>query len=334
MTLYAVDNIDDAIDATRAFLTPVDRSQWLKLAVVMLFIGLPGANANSVQYSFGGNGAVSSVDMPSIVLSPTVWAAIFAVVAVGILLALVFGLVGSVMEFVFIESLRRETVSLREYWGHHWRRGLRLFGFRLGLFVFVAGTVLLVSLPVLLFVIGPGQIGTWEILGVVVGLLPLLILLAITVFLVHGFTTVFVVPIMMLEDVGVLAGWRRLWPSIRAAWKQYLAYAVASVLLSFVGGILFAVVTGIAAFVLALPFLVLAGVGALLLVVWAPAGWAVIAFVALLFVLTVIVLAAVVQVPIQVYLRYYALLVLGDIEEDFDIITDQRDRIRDTGTTA
>ncbi|MFW5950394.1 MAG: DUF7544 domain-containing protein [archaeon] len=30
-----------------------------------------------------------------------------------------------------------------------------------------------------------------------------------------------------------------------------------------------------------------------------------------------------VQVPIVTYLRYYALLVLGDIEESFDIIPEQ-----------
>lgn len=31
-------------------------------------------------------------------------------------------------------------------------------------------------------------------------------------------------------------------------------------------------------------------------------------------------LAALVQVPILTYLRYYALLVLGDIEPEFDIV--------------
>jgi hypothetical protein len=45
---------------------------------------------------------------------------------------------------------------------------------------------------------------------------------------------------------------------------------------------------------------------------------------AVVFIIAVIVLAALVQVPILAYLRYYALLVLGDIEPDFDLISNRR----------
>lgn len=37
---------------------------------------------------------------------------------------------------------------------------------------------------------------------------------------------------------------------------------------------------------------------------------------------------ALVHVPILTYLRYYALLVLDDIEESFDLIPEQREAIR------
>jgi len=49
--------------------------------------------------------------------------------------------------------------------------------------------------------------------------------------LVSGLTTVFVVPLMIQADSGVLAAWRRLWGSIKTAWKQYLAYVVIAFLL-------------------------------------------------------------------------------------------------------
>jgi hypothetical protein len=39
-----------------------------------------------------------------------------------------------------------------------------------------------------------------------------------------------------------------------------------------------------------------------------------------------------VQVPVHTYLRYYALLVLGDVEPDLDLVPDQRAAIRASAT--
>ena len=57
-------------------------------------------------------------------------------------------------------------------------------------------------------------------------------------------------------------------------------------------------------------------------------------FAALLFGLALIAVAALVQVPIVVYLRYYALFVLGDTEPDFDVITERRNSVRNNATGA
>ncbi|MFC7138232.1 hypothetical protein ACFQRB_20685 [Halobaculum litoreum] len=47
-------------------------------------------------------------------------------------------------------------------------------------------------------------------------LLPVLAVLAAVTGLIEGFTTVFVVPIMVLEERTVLGAWGRLWPTITA----------------------------------------------------------------------------------------------------------------------
>jgi len=44
----------------------------------------------------------------------------------------------------------------------------------------------------------------------------------------------------------------------------------------------------------------------------------------------VLAVAALVQVPVQAYLRYYALLVLGDVEPEFDLVPDQRAAVRES----
>ncbi|WP_440988561.1 DUF7544 domain-containing protein [Haloarchaeobius baliensis] len=330
MTLYALEDIDDAYRATRNLLTPIDRTLWVKLAIVVFFLGLPGVSANSGQFSFGGDsGGGMQPGQPFQDPGGNFWLLVGGVVLVVLLVALAFALVGAVMEFVFVESLRTETVEIRQYWNEHWRRGLRLFGFRLVLGFVVVGSVAVLALPFVLAGVDGGQTTGGLAVGAFLLLLPLFIVLAIVVGVVDGFTTVFVVPIMLREDRNVLPAWGRLWGSIRKHWTQYLAYAVAGVILSFVGGMVVAIATGVVALVLLIPFGLLAVLGVGLFAVFEPAGLAVIVVTAVLFGLAVIAAAALLQVPVQTYLRYYALLVLGDIEPGFDVVPDQRAAVRE-----
>ena len=56
MTLYALEDLDDALDATRAFLWPIDRSTWIKLAVVVFFYAprSPGLDRPGLWKALGG----------------------------------------------------------------------------------------------------------------------------------------------------------------------------------------------------------------------------------------------------------------------------------------
>ncbi|QLG60368.1 DUF7544 domain-containing protein [Halorarum salinum] len=51
MAVHALEDLDDAYDVTRAFLWPVDRTRWIKLALVVLLVGGPGTNHTSVRYN-------------------------------------------------------------------------------------------------------------------------------------------------------------------------------------------------------------------------------------------------------------------------------------------
>ncbi len=333
MALHALEDLDDALEATRNFLTPVDRTRWLKLALIIVFVGVGAANPSSFSFGGGDGGAGMPGQPGGIDVGPEVVVIILAVVAVALLLGLVVGLIGSIMEFVLIESLRNEAVTIREYWSRRWKQGLRLFGFRIviGLF-FLAGLAVLLA-PIVLPLIGVAPVGGLSI-GLFLLLLPLFLVLALVFGIVGGFTTVFVVPIMIQNDVGVLAGWRRLWPTITAHWTQYLAYAVANFFLGMVGGVLVGITTALGALVLLLPFGVLFAVGIGLLILFPPVGIGVLVIVGILYVLSIISVAALIQVPVTTYLRYYALLVLGDVEPEFDLIPDQRAAVRSEPETG
>lgn len=326
MSLYAFDAVEDALDSTRAFLFPFDLKQWLKLAFLLFFIGSssgsPPTQFTSNVPDMGGTPTPPG-GLPSIGGAEL---AIIAAIGVGFLLvAVAFALVGSVFEFVFVNSLREERVAIREYWGEFWGQGLRLFGFRLVLglgFLLVVGGLLAVAFAPFLFgneQFSPGMLGV-SVLGIV--------LVAFLVGLIQGFTTEFIVPVMLLNGGGVVAAWRAFWPTLRSEWKQYVAYVVLRFVLTIATGILVAIVLGILGLILAIPFGILGFVGYTLLSSQALVGWALIAFAVGLFVLAFVLLSLLTAVPVQTYFRYYALLVLGDTNADFDLIPDRRNSVR------
>ncbi|MFC7098928.1 DUF7544 domain-containing protein [Halobaculum marinum] len=336
MPIHAVEDLDDAYRATKALLWPIDRSLWLKLAIVAFFVGGPGAGTNGTQVSSpvdgGGPGTPGGPGQlpPLPQIGPEVFAVVAAVIAVALLVGLVLLFVGSVMEFVLIESLRAEDARLGEFWGRRWRQGVRLFGFRFVLSVVVFGAFAVVfGLAFAPLLLGGSEPGI-SVVSILL-LVPVLGVLALVTGLVDGFTTVFVVPIMVLEDRTVLGAWGRLWPTITANPWQFLAYVVASVILNVVVGIAVALAIGIAAVLLLIPFGILGGIGVLLLSVLEPLGIGLLVVAGILFGVSLLVAAAFVQVPAVAYLRYYALLVLGDIESSFDLIPERRAAVRADG---
>ncbi|MFB6152104.1 MAG: hypothetical protein ABEJ40_09895 [Haloarculaceae archaeon] len=357
MTLSALDSIDDAVEATKRFLLPFDRVRWFRLAAVVFFVGGLGVGAPGLptwQFNvgpetgdegtdpggfgtdgFGAEGPASegpgAVDLTPRVTPELVALALGAVVLL-LALWLLWSLAGAVMEFVFVESLRRDEMRLREPFRRYWRQGARLFVFRLLVWlatVAVVGAVLL-SVGVSL---GGWPVTGWggtTLLAVVLLAIPLFGLAGFTAGNLLGFTTVFVVPVMLVEDRGVLSAWRRFWPTLSGNLTEYLVYAVAGFLLGIVAGIAVAILSLVVALLLAIPFAVV-GVP-LVFLLGLTAGGALVALVlGLMYVVVVVPAVLLVKVPFQTFLRYYALFVLGDTESAFDVIPDARAAVRGDG---
>ena len=337
MSLYAVDNISDAFTATRAFLFPFSLRRWLKLALVVFFIagaslgsGFQGGFDAPVNQPTGPDfGPAGGADVEQFVPM------ILALAALALVLALAFVVISSVMEFVFVAALREEEITVRRYFKRYWGKGLRLLGFRIGLWLLTAAIVAIpVAAAVVSFDAGTG-VG-WAA-GALLVLVPLLLLFGLVIALTYGFTTVFVVPVMLLEDRGVLSAWGRFWPTLRGQWKQYLAYVVLELVLSVAVGVAVALVTGLALVVLAIPF---GALGALTVV--ADGGLADLSLVALallgvgalVFGLLVFLVTALVQVPVLTYFRYYALFILGDTDESLDLVPERRRRVRESRSSG
>jgi len=187
-------------------------------------------------------------------------------------------------------------VTLRRHWRRRWRQGLRLFGFRIAIglpmIALFAGWLALLIVPIL-----TGRDPTLPATAFLVGI-PMVFLIGVLYALVSGLTTVLFVPLMIQADSGVLAAWRRLWGSIKTAWKQYLAYVVIAFLLTVAAGIIIAsIVVGIVAIVLLIPILIVAAITHVTVSLSSTVGIAVLVALALLFGLSMLVIWTLAQVP-------------------------------------
>jgi hypothetical protein len=326
---HAIEAVDDALTATRRFLLPFDFGTWLRLAVVAFFLGGAGTPTNLFNFTVDRPGRLPGEvpgvppDMP---LPSDQLLQIVAVVAViAAILGLAFAILSAIMEFVLVDAVVAREIHVRRYVRDRLGKGLRLFGFQIAVGLLVVVAILALLAPVALA-------GGRPVLWLVVLAIPLFLGLALLVGAVFLLTTDFVVPVMVARDVGVLDGWRAFWPTLRAdlaqvglyvviRWVLALGVAIAVGLVTGLIGLAFLVVVGLP---VGLAFFATGGLGPLVLALAVVVGIPVL----LAFLLAV----ALVQVPVQTYFRYYALLVLGDLEPEFDLLGEFGRAVREEST--
>lgn len=320
MALHAIEDVTDALDATRGFLRGLDRSQWLRLAVVALLTG--GLSTPNSGYQFDAGSAPNG--LPTVSpgsVGPRFGAVVVGVVAVALVVGLVLAILGSILQFTLVDALRTGDVRIRESLGRDWGKGLRLFAFNVAVGLVVAAAFVLAFAPLL----------AGNLLSVVFLLvfLPVAVVVALVVLVVTGLTRAFVVPIMLHEDRNVLPAWRRLWGVLRADSNEYVVFVLVNAVLTVVGGIVTAIGAVVAlvldgivvGVVFGLPF-ALAGTSG-------PLAWAWLAVGLVLGAVAFLLAVGLVNAPVQAYLRYYALLLLGDTQPELDLVPDRRAAVRD-----
>lgn len=322
MPWHAIAALDDAVSLSREFLFPFDLRRWLALAVIVFFMGwggsAPTGTSNAVNALSGPGGGG-----PGVPFTGPPGGAIMAVgilLVVALLLGLGFAIVGAVMRFVFYDALRTGQVRIRTRFRAWLGAGLRLFAFALALFLAVVG-------PIMVLLVGGVLLGFGGPAVVFLGL-PVMLLVAVVVGVVLLFTYDFVVPTMMCEETGVLGGWRRFWRTLRSSPGQFGVYVFVRWVLGIAAGVASAVVLGI----LSLPVLLLGGLVGLggigLDLAGSPTLLVVVAVVALPILVALLVVGLFLQVVVQTFFGYYALLVLGDVDPALDLIPDRRAGVR------
>lgn len=337
MARTALRSVGEAIEITRSFLLPVSIRRIAALAVAVLFMGTPGTPLPaSPQFADptlwrlseppesvgGGGGDWSVVDGSVELFDPGSWPPwLVAVVIAATFLALAYALLGVLMRFVLAEALRTDDVRIRHDARVHLGDALGVFVVRLVLWTITLAALAGTAVAVL-------DVGPWTVSSVValgLGLSAAVVL--VLAWAIEVLTLQFVIPTMIATDSGVLAGWRRFWPTLRADPIEYGLYGVVRVVLGVGIGIAAAIGVALA---LGLAAILLGTIAAIVVVLAGGLGslgavaLAVLGALLLVFLLVAIVAGVVIAVPFQCYLWVYSLLVLGDLDPELDLLADRR----------
>ncbi len=265
--LSAVDCIAPAFAQTKQQLfAPFRLQRWARLALVCLLTG---------EFTGGGGGYSGRFNFPAghtrggrhlLALPHVDWAKLLPwlpiIVAGALLLFLLIFLwiyVASVYRFVLFDSVLYNRCELKGSWRRWEPSGRSFFYWCLALFCgSVVGIAILIGVPLII---------AWR-----AGLyhhsrehLPLLILCGVAiVFLVIAFSVLvaiaalfakdFCIPIMAMENVGVLAAWRRLLPMLAEEKTPFVGYVLMKIVLAIGCAVIFGIITLVVFIVLFIPF--------------------------------------------------------------------------------
>ncbi len=329
MPVSAIDAVSPAFQhATQQLFKPFRFGQWVRLAVVVLiareFIGggwgggvnMPqvGERRRPLFFSFDALDAFAGSTFQ------TLLPLILAGLAFGLAVLLFWVYAGSVYRFILLEAVLSDRCELEKGW-HRWQlQGHSLFWWWIGSsLAFLMALAALLGIPAYL----AAQAGVFRepdrhfglLLGGGLGLFFLMISLIVVSALADLLARDFIVPVMALENVGVLEGWRRFLPLLRAEKMAYAGYILMKMVLTIGSTILIGIAQVVALLTLLIPMAV-AGVVLFLTaraagLHWTPSTITATALLALVAFGLIVYAVALVSAPAMVFFQAYAVHFFG-----------------------
>jgi len=322
--MSTTDRLQTAGGTTKRYLAALGIRGWLTLGVVVLLFSIGGGIGLNTLGVLTPDQPVESMN----------WQQATGPAAIALLVVGVVGYVAAVADFVFVASLRSGRLPVRSYVKANLRRAGWLVVFRAAI---VLGAVAVVA-AVIAATVGitqpspAGELTDGE--GILIGVTAAVA--AIGWLVISTLTNAFVVPIMQYEHRGPLGGWRRFTRAISGHWTAVVVFLLVAVVISTVVGVALFVVSF---FVMTIGGLLLAG-GGILVAERVPALEPVVVAGLVATYLGYRYLVSLIRSPVRSYLRYYALLLLGDVAPSLAMIADDVPDKPDTtdetgaGTTA
>jgi len=316
--------IEGALTKTKQILfEPFDFTKWVKLAIILFFIGGIGGgsgnlNSNPLSGNFGNFGdSYSDAELDAFVTETVSEVSVFvhqymtyivlAVLAI-LLVSALFSYISNMMQFVFVESVVRNHVTIRAYIRNNLGNGLRLFILNRTLGIAFLIAIILSLLPALSSALD-GDVSAL-FFGSFTPFFVVLVLGIIILSIIASFINL-AIPVMLYENVGVLKTLSKVTSTAAHSIPQVLVYWITRGVLGIIIGIaaaiisiiliLIALLIGIAVYMI----LTLLGFGLFdMSHLLMPGSFFFAAILVLAFIIRLV------TIPFPIFMKYHALLFL------------------------
>jgi hypothetical protein len=317
--ISALDAISPAFHHTKQqLLEPFRITQWARLALVGLLAGeLSSGGGCGTHFPMPHAGGPTHIPAPGLAaVHPLLLAlAIAALVVLGMLLAVLFVYLNSMMRFVLFDSVVEKHCQIRRGWRRRQEAGWRYFGWQILLFLASAvGLTILVGVPTALalalgWLKNPGD----HVLGLVLGGILLFFLFCgsvVSLGVVAVLTKDFVVPQMAMEGIGAIEAWRRLLSMMNREKGGYAGYLGMKVVMAMGAAVIMSIVTVIVLLLILIP---VGGIGVVAVLGGKAAGltWnlytiTIAVVLGSLLAVAILYLFALISVPVMVFFPAYS----------------------------
>ena len=326
MPLSAVDVVSPTFQRTKELLfKPFRFAMWWRLAIISFLAGeISGSGGGPGNFNFPQNTHGSQGGGDHLLALPgdpaQIAAFVVALVVAGLLLFAFLIFLNSIFRFILFDVIVSGRYRIREGWRRWFDDGVRYFWWQAGVsLAMLLVLALFVGLPALLawragIFRAPGEHVALLVLG---GLLLFLLLAVLVVAgaLLGVFSKDFLVPVMALEKLGPIDGWRRLWPMLRTEGSSYAAYIGMKIVLAMGAAMIFGIIDIIVIVILAIPGAIVAvavvAVASSMGLTWNPMTIALAVVVGGILLLLLMLLIALINVPAAVFFEAYPLLFLA-----------------------
>jgi hypothetical protein len=329
----AVDVISTAFaHAADQLAEPFRFGQWARLALLAMATGelSSGGGCNGIaslpskmphtSQSFVSQNVVDPADVLRNIDPALIATLLLILIVGGLVLWLVYIYVASVTRFMLFEAvLQKNCGPLGEGWRRWQGPGMSYFGWQLGLgFVglAVAGVLFFPLLIPLLAVLKSHREPGPELLLAFLPMAAVFMIVGLVMHLIAVLAKDFVVPIMALDGVGVIEGWRRFLAILKQSPGSHAGYIGMKVVLAIGASVIFGIAAAIAALFVILPagiavaLVVIAGKGMGL--VWNPFTITAAIVVGTIVLCGIVYAIALACVPIAVFFPAYAMYFLAE----------------------
>lgn len=313
----ATKNIETAFNRTIELLWPPRVEIWLRITIITLFLG--GVMINPIRTEdLQMSGVLNS--LPGTEVISGYLTLLFTILAGLLVAGLIYVIFSAIFQFVFVDCLSSGKIQLTRTFRLRLRKGLHLAGFYFVLLILILLSAFAVTITIMMPVMLSGDPDFITVLFLLIETLVVLLIILIPIWIIAILTADFVVPVMIVDDCGIITGWRRVVGLFHGKWAEACIYTALKIAIIFLAGVVLGIIIFLVSIPLGLTGAVLT-IGEGLTPVITPPG----VIFLVLDSAAMILISLLLLVPVITFFRYYSLEVLRDLNPRYTLLTDYRE---------